>query len=152
MKKVICIFMMMVMVFLAISMNVSLAENRIVEGYYGSTVQDFLEDWMRAQKVDEKYFINETNDFDYFYGHGVVAVDDFENDFGVEWNNENMYKVLSEHYKNLEFEVKTIGFYEGYNVYLMKAKSTDPIGWTYSYGEQYPYYEGEMMFMAFTNP
>lgn len=152
MKKVIGIFMMMVMVFLVFSMNVSLAENRIVEGYYGSTVQDFLEEWMRVQKVDEKYYNNETNEFGYFYGHGVVSVDDFEEQFGIEWNNNNMYNVLSENYENLEFEIKTVGFYEGYNVYLMKAKSTDPIGWTYSYGEQYPYYEGEMLFMAYITP
>lgn len=152
MKKVIGIFMAMVMVFLVISMNVSLAENRIVEGYYGSTVQDFLEEWMRTQKKDEKYFNNRTNEFGYFYGHGVVVVNEFEDHWGCCWSNESMYKVLSEHYKNLELEIKTIGFYEGYDVYLMKAKSTDPIGYTYYYGEQYPYYEGEMIYMACIEP
>jgi hypothetical protein len=34
----------------------------------------------------------------------------------------------------------------------MKAKSTDPIGYHYSYGEQYPYYEGEMIYMACIEP
>ena len=152
MKKVIGIFMAMVMVFLVISMNVSLAENKIVEGYYGSTVQDFVEEWMRAQKKDEKYFNNTTDDFGYFYGHGVILVEEFEETYGVKWNDESMYKVLSDNYDNLELEIKTIGFYEGYNVYLMKAKSTDPIGYGYSYGEQYPYYEGEMIYMACIEP
>ena len=152
MKKVIGVFLTMVMVFLVISMNVSLAENKIVEGYYGSTVQDFVEEWMRAQKKDEKYFNNTVNEFGYFYGHGVMLVNEFEETYGIEWNNESMEKVLAEHYSNLEFEVKTIGFYEGYNVYLMKAKSTDPIGYTYSYGEQYPFYEGEMIYMACIEP
>ena len=150
MKKVIGIFM--VMVFLVFSMNVSLAETRIVEGYYGSTVQGFVEEWMRAQKIDEKYFNNTADEFGYYYGHGVMLVDEFEKEFGIEWNDESMYKVFSELYKNLEFEVKTIGFYEGYNVYLMKAKATDPIGYEYSYGEQYPYYEGEVIYMACIEP
>ena len=152
MKKVVGIFLAMVMVFLVISMNVSLAENKIVEGYYGSTVQDFVEEWMRAQKKDEKYFSNTTDDFGYFYGHGVILVEEFEETYGVKWNDESMYKVLSDNYDNLELEIKTIGFYEGYNVYLMKAKSTDPIGYGYSYGEQYPYYEGEMIYMACIEP
>lgn len=152
MKKVIGIFMAMVMVFLVISMNVSLAENKIVEGYYGSTVQDFVEEWMRAQKKDEMYFNNTTNDFGYFYGHGVILVKEFEETYGVEWNDESMYKVLSDNYDNLELEIKTIGFYEGYNVYLMKAKSTDPIGYTYYYGERHSYYEGEMIYMACIEP
>lgn len=152
MKKVIGIFMAMVMVFLVISMNVSLAENKIVEGYYGSTVQGFVEEWMRAQKKDEKYFNNTIDDFGYFYGHGVILVEEFEETYGVKWNDESMYKVLSDNYDNLELEIKTIGFYEGYNVYLMKAKSTDPIGYGYSYGEQYPYYEGEMIYMACIEP
>lgn len=152
MKKVVGIFLTMVMVFLAISMNVSLAENRIVEGYYGSRVQDFVEEWMRGQKKDDKYFDNTVDEFGYFYGHGVILVDEFEEEFGIEWNDESMYKVLSEHYNNLELEIKTIGFYEGYNVYLMKAKSTDPIGNYYSYGEAYPYYEGEMIYMACIEP
>lgn len=152
MKKVIGIFLTMVMVFLVISMNVSLAENKIVEGYYGSTVQDFVEEWMRAQKKDEMYFNNTTNDFGYFYGHGVILVKEFEETYGVKWNDESMYKVLSDNYDNLELEIKTIGFYEGYNVYLMKAKSTDPIGYAYNYGERYPYYEGEMIFMACIEP
>ena len=151
MKKVMGIFMVMVMVFLAISMNTSLAENRIVEGYYGSTVQGFVEEWMRAQKKDERYF-NRTTVNEYYYGYGVLLVNEFEELYGVEWNDESMRKVLSEHYGNLEMEIKTIGFYEGYNVYLMKAKSTDPIGYYYSYGEQYPYYEGEMIYMACIEP
>ena len=152
MKKVIGIFLTMVLVFLVLSMNVSLAENKIVKGYCGSEVQGFVEEWMRSQKIDEKYYDNTADEFGYFYGHGVMLVDEFEESFGVEWNDESMYKVLSEHYNNLEFEVKTIGFYEGFNVYLMKAKSTDAIGYYYSYGEQYPYYEGEMIYMACIEP
>jgi len=151
MKKVIGIFMAMVMVFLVISMNVSLADE-IVKGYYGSEVQDFLEEWMRAQQKDEKYFKDTTDEFGYYYGHGVVLADEFEKLYGVEWNEESMYDVLSEHYENLELEVTTIGFYEGYNVYLMKAKSTEPVGYKYSYGEEEPYYEGEMIFMVCIEP
>ena len=152
MKKVIGIFISMVMVFLVFSMNVSLAENRIVEGYYGSTVQDFLEDWMKTQKVDERYFNNTINEFGYYYGHGVVVANYFEDDYGIEFNDESMRKVLSDNFKNLELEIKTIGMYEGYNVYLMKAKSTDTIGYYYSYGNKYEYYEGEMIYMVCREP
>lgn len=150
MKKVIGIFMIMVIGFLVFSMNVSLA-NEIVKGY-GSEVQNFLEEWMRAQQKDEKYFNNTVDEFGYYYGHGVMLVDEFEEVYGMAWNASSMYEVLSKTYSNLEFETKTIGFYEGYNVYLMKAKSTDPIGYYYSYGEQYPYYEGEMIYMACIEP
>lgn len=147
MKKVIGIFLMMVIL---VSMNVALAE-RTIEGI-GSEVQTIIEEWMRIQNKDEKYFNNTVNEFGYYYGHGVMLVNEFEKEYGVEWNDESMEKVLSNEYDNLELEIKTIGFYEGHNVYLMKAKSTDPIGYYYSYGEAYPYYEGEMIYMACIEP
>ena len=147
MKKLVGIFM--VMVFL-VSMNVALAD-RIVKDY-GSRVQDFVEEWMRIQNKDEKYFKRTTDDNGYYYGYGALSVKEFENHYGIEWNDESMCKMYSEEYENLEIDIKTIGFYEGYNVYLMKAKSTDPIGYVYEYGEAYPFYMGEMIYMAYVEP
>ena len=145
MKKVMAIFMVMVFAFIFGSMAYG---EKVVKDHYGFEVQGWIEEWAHHNGYDR--YIDESRILDengYYRGYGLVDNGDFVNEYGIEFNEDTCCDVLASHYKGLEMEIKLIGFYENYEVYLMKCKADEPIGSVYSEGKTIDYCAGEVIFM-----
>ena len=147
MKKVIGIFMTMVMVFVFVSMAVS--ENP--KGYSGSEVYTMVEEWARAQHKDN-YLDSKVIDGSYCTC-GVIETSDFKELTGNDFTVDELVDVYY-HSRDYGFDwdvtnasVKLVGFYEGYDVYELNINTNLPIG-TYD-GEDY--YNGNVIFMVCEN-
>ena len=120
----------------------------MVYGETGSTVYDWLEEWVSI--YDEEARKNTIDDNMYYKGFGVIDAYEFEEEFQCSCTLENIEKVEKEHFDLEHYDVKLVGFYEDYNVYKMEAKSnTTPIGYEYVNGVEVNYYGGYIYFMVY---
>lgn len=130
MKKVICIFMAIVAVFLFTGM--AFGENP--KGYTGSEVNSMVLEWLYAQDYDV-YTGSGTLENGVLYTNGVLNASVFKEETGKEFTPENLEEV----YKNNELygldlditdtSVRIVGFIEGYDVYVMDiSTNTTPLG------------------------
>lgn len=150
MKKVVGLIVMLVM---AIMMMTTVMADEIVHGdYCGSDIFSWVEEWAKCQGYEE-YLDCDVDDLNRYYGYGVVDVDSFERIYEIECNKDNMIKVILDEYEGVNVQIKTVGFYDGYEVNLMIAESDGrmAIGYTYYEGNEIPYYYGELLFMAYSN-
>ena len=142
MKKLVAVLMVLVMVF-----AIGIASSEKVVPYTGSRVYGWLEEWCRAQGYEEYLGYGAIDDNGYYRGIGVVSNKSFKEQYGTDFNEESAYATLAGVYDGLEMYIKTIGFYEGYEVYKMVAKADEPIGTVNMEGTPVEYCAGEMIFM-----
>lgn len=146
MKKLVGMMMAIVMVFAVVY---SAAGERVVTDHYAYEVLDWTEEWCKKngyeQYVENDYTLDENG---CFHGIGVMVLEDCRAAYGEDFNLDDCERILSQFYKGVEIEIRTIGFYEGYEVMLMRAKAEDPIGQVYRNGEPIDYYKGELIFMV----
>lgn len=154
MKKVVGIFM--VMVFIVLFGSMAFGENAVVNGIYGDEVYDWTAEWLRLNGKDEYLYDGYEEGKTYFKGYGVLLVNEFETEFGIEFTEDNFEDIFMEakrdEYYGLVVDIDIIDIYKGCYVYKMYAKANVPIGCWYYFGEQKPYYEGEIYFMACREP
>jgi len=153
MKKVVGIFMAMVMVFVMIGTvygeaKVDVKIDGAVYGISGSVVYDWIGEW--AKSVGDGRTGSELKN-GYYKGYGVIDAKWFIEEYGCDPTVENITNVLTDAYDLEKLEIVTAGFYDDYTVYKMFAKSkTMAIGNTYDYNlnDYVDYYEGDMYFMV----
>lgn len=145
MKKVVGIFITMVLVALMASMAFASGNPKCT----GSEGLVMLEDWIKSQKC-EKY-LREDFEGGVKYTYGVIMASNFKELTGEEYT-ENGLKKLYLNAKNYggnfnatEVSVRLIGFVEGYNVYGLDIKTeTEPLG----NENGIDYYIGSAVFMV----
>ena len=150
MKKIVGIFMVMVLGFVFIGMNIGNAENP--RNFSASEVNSMVIDWLRCQEM-EKY---ETETFEdgIYYTNGVVSESDFIDLTGKVFSEEAMEEVYINSHKyganwdvtENDVDVRLVGFIDGYNVYMLNMKSNNvPLGKCYGTVD---YYQISIVFMV----
>lgn len=135
MKKVIGIFLAMVMVFVFVSM--AFAEDGISYGKYDHEVCDMVHDWADNQgywdwTMDKPRCLNGVG-----YACGALNKDAWENETGYEWSIDNFKKWLDEEWETCEVHIRVIGTIDGVNVYLCETQSETKIaGSAYNYEKE----------------
>ncbi len=144
MKKVICILMMVVLVAIA---NITVAEKNPTN-YEAYEVVNMVEDWAEAQKLNEKYSWNLENGT--YYCMGAISETEFKELSGMEFSTDNLEKIYyncknyGQDYDVTNCNVRTTGFCEGYNVYIMDISTNNvPLGTT----SGIDYYNVSIIFM-----
>lgn len=145
MKKVIGIFLTMVVVFMFASM--ALAENN-PKGYEGSEVANMVEEWIKSNSSD--VYLTRTFDQGVAYEYGVICTSDYKELTGEDLTLDGLKEVYLNgtkygcDYDASEVTIKTIGFHESYDVYKLEIKTTNmPL----CSNNGIDYYRGEAIFM-----
>ena len=149
MRKLIGIFMVMVLGFVFIGMNIGNAENP--KNYSVTVLEQMVDEWLHCQKM-EKYYDNVLEDGIY-YSKGIVSEKDFIDLTGVVFSEKAMEEMyLNNHEYGAHWDiteenvdVRLTGFIDGYNVYILNMKSnSEPLG--YECGTKY--YQISIVFMV----
>jgi len=147
MKKVIGIFMMMVMVFVVVSMALGEENPCTVDCY---EMRTYLDEWIDHQKGEE--YEQTYVDGSIYYTTGVVCNSEFYNITGEYFTPEKMeemYLHADEYgepdYKATEASVKLVGMYENYNVYELRITTINVPIVTFDGME---YYKGVITFIV----
>ena len=149
MKKVICILMMVIIVAIA---NIAMADRNPIDYEYHEVI-NMVEDWAVSQKMYDKYNWNLENEV--YYAMGVVSETDFKELTGKDFSIEAMRdtylncKDYGQEWDITKCDIKTVGFHEGYNVYMMNmASNNTPIGTKIYDDYGVDYYEISILFMV----
>lgn len=152
MKTVIGIFL--TMVFVVLMASIAFGEKNPTD-VCDSEVYAMVEDWARNQKVYDNY--NWKLESGVYHGMGVISESDFKEISGKEFSLDNL-KNLYFNCKNYGYdwditdcEIRTVGFIEGYNVYILDMSTNKvPLGstWNYDICEEQNYYHVSMLFMV----
>lgn len=146
MKKVIGIFLTMVLAFVVLMSNVYASE---IADVYPDEGYDLVREWAKNQGWNDWYNITG----DGFVGHscGALSMKDFENETGLDWSMETFEKALIEQWDLCECRIKQVGEIEGNNIYLIEAQSeTKVIGtiWNDETNSYDDYYCASVLFMV----
>lgn len=146
MKKVVGIFITMVLVFVVVSMT--LAEQNPLNIEW-EEVKEMIDNWIKTQR-NENYICGYI-DGNIYYAAGVISNDEFKKLTGEDFTTEGLETLYlecekyGENYDVLYANVKTVGFYEGYNVYELDMKTNNiPLG----RHEGMNYYHVNVVFMV----
>jgi len=148
MKKWTILMVVLMVVCLAMAFITDVNAEEIVKDHSYGEVYDWIEEWAKLYGYEE--FVDYNNKLDEnacYHGYGVIDNSDFVDVYGVDYSNDSCIEVLAQHYDGLKIEITTVGFYEGYSVFLMKASANEPIGYGYWDDERVDYYSGEMLYM-----
>ena len=160
MKKVVLVFMAIVLVSLAIGMafgeNAKINTEAIVDGacydkeFYEA--EDLVKEWILSvgdKRNAEKKLID-----GYWYGYGIIDGYGFNDDYGCNPTIENIKEILGTKYDLSKFEIVVAGYIDDYAVYKMVAESeTETIGyeWNYETEEYDEYCKGSIYYMVVYN-
>ena len=153
MKKVIGIFLMMVFVVLVTSM--ALGEKMIVDNNDLSEVCTMVHDWARGQGLYEKYDWKLESGI--YHAMGAISEAGFKEISGMDFSIENLAKLYYDcgnygyDWDIYDCNIKTTGFIEGYNVYVMDMRTNKvPLGNAYNdiTCEEQDYYRVSILFMV----
>ena len=145
MKKVIGIFFAMVLGFLISMSNVYATE---IADIYPSKGYDLVLEWAESNGWTNWY--NKVGEGEVAYGCGSLSIAEFENDTGLDWSMEDYKKESIERWDLCECEIKKVGEIEGYDIYLVEARSeTTVVGtvWNPETESYEDYYCGSVLFM-----
>ena len=150
MKKVIGIFMTMVMMFLVISMNIGYATE--VADITGSEGYELVREFAETNGLDDWYIENDVNGV--LYGCGAFDIECWEREYGLTYSFENFEKWMNEYWELCECRIRKCGEINGYDVYLIEAQSeTKELGhkWNDDTEMYDPYYCARVLFMICEN-
>lgn len=147
MKKVICIFLTMVMV--ALVCAIAFAGEEIATGDKARELYDRAYKWAEENGLYE-YVNNDAVD-GILYGCGGLDVEEFEKHYGVEYSISNFIKKSMYDYDMTECYVTVVGELEGVNVYRAYAEAYEPIGskWNEETNEYEKYYKCDILFIVY---
>jgi hypothetical protein len=149
MKKVVGMLILVMLIIVVIAFESAKADI-IVKDHPAYEVMDWLDEWAAANGYQE--FVDRTGTLDKdnkFIGRGLVVNEDFVNQYGVDFNIETCEAILEDAFGPIDMDIRRVGYYENYEVFVMTAKTKDvPMGTARGNdGEIVEYYEGEMLFM-----
>lgn len=154
MRKVILVFMALVLVSLTIGMvyGEQAIDTEMIDGAYDGDVWDGLEvvkEWIFSVGDTENA---ENAVFNGIYkGYGVLDAKTFESEYGCIPSADSMKEILNSVYETDYVEIVVAGFIDNVTVYKIVAKSTtEPIGKAYDYklNEYVEYFEGNEYFIV----
>lgn len=147
MKKVIGIFMAMMVMFVVVSIALG-EENPITVDCY--QMRTYLDEWIKHEKGED--YSQRYVDGSILYDTGIVSNDDFYNVTGEYFSPEKMEEVYlnADKYNEADWQaaeasVKLVGMYENYNVYELKITTINKPVATW---DGYDYYNGIITFMV----
>lgn len=128
MKKVVGIFITMVMVFVFVSM--AFASDGIAYNTTGEKAKEMIEEWIKNNMgtEDKNLFMNFSDNGTIIYGYGGLAVEDYRAESGYsEWSIEGFNNWSMKQFDMCEINTWCVGFIDGYAIYRSQAQSETSI-------------------------
>ena len=129
MKKVVGIFMAMMMVFIVLSMAIAENPKGDVNEVYA-----MVQDWIRSQ--DQERYLRGDFEGGVYYTCGVISASEFKKLTGEEYSEMGLKKVYwnakdyGADFNAVYVSIRLAGFIEGYDVYILDIKTeTEPLGY-----------------------